>query len=70
MQEPSMRITFEEGNLMLYFLSHGKYTGAVEVSSRSGSAAGFFGTSSAALHHNYTNLGTFSRKGALQSGAV
>lgn len=31
MQELSMRITFEEGNLMLYFLSHGKYTGAVEV---------------------------------------
>ena len=47
MKELSMRITFEEGNLMLNFLSHGKYTGAVEVSSRSGSAAGFFGTSSA-----------------------
>ena len=26
-----MRIMFEEGNLMLDFLSHGKYTGAVEA---------------------------------------
>jgi hypothetical protein len=25
---------------------------------------------SAVLHHNYTNFGTFSRKGALQSGVV
>ena len=31
MQELSMRITFEEGILMLNFLSHGKYPGAVEV---------------------------------------
>ena len=31
MKELSMRITFEEGNLMLNFLSHGRYTGAVEV---------------------------------------
>ena len=27
-------------------------------------------TISAVLHHNYTNFGTFSRKGALQSGVV
>ena len=27
-------------------------------------------TASAVLHHNYTNFGTFSRKGALQSGVV
>lgn len=31
MQELYMIVTFEEGNLMLDFLSHGKYTGAVEV---------------------------------------
>ena len=31
MQELYRVITFEEGNLMLDFLSHGKYTGAVEV---------------------------------------
>ena len=31
MQELYMIITFEEGNLMLDFLSHGKYTDAVEV---------------------------------------
>ena len=31
MQELYMVITFEEGNLMFDFLSHGKYTGAVEV---------------------------------------
>ena len=29
-----------------------------------------FQTASAVLHHNYTNWGTFSRKGALQSGVV
>ena len=29
MQELYMIITFEEGNLMLDFLSHEKYTGAV-----------------------------------------
>ena len=29
-----------------------------------------FQTASAVLHHNYTNFGTFSRKGALQSGVV
>ena len=29
-----------------------------------------FQMASAALHHNYTNFGTFSRKGALQSGVV
>jgi len=29
-----------------------------------------FQTTSAVLHHNYTNFGTFSRKGALQSGVV
>ena len=29
-----------------------------------------FQTVSAVLHHNYTNFGTFSRKGALQSGVV
>ena len=31
MQGLSMIITFEEGNLMLDFLSYRKYTGAVEV---------------------------------------
>ena len=31
MQELSMIIPFEEGNLMLDFLSHEKYTGAVEA---------------------------------------
>ena len=31
MQELYMIITFEEGNLMLDFLSHKKYTGAVEA---------------------------------------
>ena len=31
MQELYMVITFEEGNLMLDFLSHEKYTGAVEA---------------------------------------
>ena len=29
-----------------------------------------FQTASAVLHHNYTNFGMFSRKGALQSGVV
>ena len=29
-----------------------------------------FQAASAVLHHNYTNFGTFSRKGALQSGVV
>ena len=29
-----------------------------------------FQATSAVLHHNYTNFGTFSRKGALQSGVV
>ena len=29
-----------------------------------------FQAASAALHHNYTNFGTFFRKGALQSGVV
>ena len=31
MQGLSMIITFEEGNLMLVFLSYGKYTGVVEA---------------------------------------
>ena len=31
MQDLYMIITFEEGNLMLDFLSHEKYTGAVEA---------------------------------------
>ena len=41
-----------------------------EAASRSGSAAGLFGTSSAELHPGCTNFGTFFRKGALQSGVV